>query len=132
MPGPYQRPPYLWIILIQTETNEPRSGICIEPHSGICSYSNIAGVLTFFNEWVRDCAVRFGGSGMLGDIEEVEGRQSKRPGGANGRHGGKGKEFKYQVVGKGRRITEGDRHGGIGVASSEERAGPEDCRHRGI
>ena len=67
---------------------------------------------------------------MSGDIEEVEGRQSKGPGGANGRHCGKGEAFKDQDVGEGRRIEEGDdRYGGIGVDSSAERAGPEDCRH---
>ena len=69
---------------------------------------------------------------MLGDMQEVEGRQSMSPGGANGRHGGIGEEYKDQDVGKGRRIEEGDRYGGIGVDSSEERAGPEDCRHTGI
>ena len=47
-----------------------------------------------------------------------------------GGRGGKGEEFKDQHVGKGRRIEEGDdRHGGTGVDSSSERAGPEDCRH---
>ena len=55
--GPYQRPTYLLIIPFQNEIIEPRSGICIEPHSGICSYSDIAVVQTFLDEWVRDCVV---------------------------------------------------------------------------
>ena len=69
---------------------------------------------------------------MLGDIEEVDGRQGKGPGRANWRYGGLSDESKDQDVGKGRRIEEGDRHGGIGDDSSEERAGSEDCRHTGI
>ena len=86
-PGPYQRPAYLLIIHIQTKTIEPRSGICIEPHSGICSYSDIAVVQTFLDEWVRDCVVGVGASGTFGDIEEVEGRQSKGQGQEKGRYG---------------------------------------------
>ena len=64
-------------------------------------------------------------------FEEVGG-QGESPGGASGRIGGIGEEFKDQDVGKGRRIQEGERYGGIGVDSSEERAGSEDCRHTGI
>ena len=98
-PGPYQRPPHWFAIFIQAEAIAPRSCICFEPHSGICSYSDIAGVQTMLDEWVRDCVVGVGGSGMLGDIEEVEGMQSKGPGGANGRYGGIGEEYKDQDVG---------------------------------
>ena len=85
-------------MILQTESIEPRSGICID------SYSDISFVQDLLDEWVRGCVVGVGGSGMLGDIEEFQGRQSKGPGGANGRHGGKGEEFKDQGVGKGRRI----------------------------
>ena len=126
-PEPYQRSPHFFIIIIQN------SGICIEPRSGMCIDSDIACVQTLFGEKGRVCVVGVGGSGMVGDVAEVEGRQSKDPGGANGRHGGRGEEFKDQHVGKGRRIEEGeDRYGGTGVDSSAERTGPEDFMHIGI
>ena len=41
-------------------------------------------------------------------------------------------EYNDQDVGKGRRIEEDDRHGGTGLDSSEEKAGPDDCRTGGI
>ena len=93
----------------------------------MCIDSDIAGAQTCLDEWVRDCVVGVRVSGLLGDTEETEGRQSKGPGGANGRRGGRGEEFKDQHVGKGRIIEEGDdRYGGMEVDSSMERVGPED------
>ena len=69
---------------------------------------------------------------MLGRVD-VGGSRDKSSGGASGGRGGKGEEFKDQHVGEGRRIDEDDdRYGWIGVDSSAERAGPEDCGTSGV
>ena len=57
----------------------------------------------------------------------VGGFRDKRPGGASGGRGGKGEEYHEQHVGKVWKFEEGgDRNGGIGVDSSEEKLGKED------
>ena len=63
---------------------------------------------------------------------DVGGSRDESSGGAAGGRGGKGEEYNDQDVGKGRRIEEDDRHGGIGLDSSVDKVGPEDCRTRGL
>ena len=54
-------------------------------HSGMSCVqdfdSNISCVQIVLDNWIAECVVGVKGSGMSGDIEEVEGRQSKGPGG---------------------------------------------------
>ena len=69
--------------------------------------------------------------GWLGRVD-VGGSRDEGSGGSSGGRGGKGEEYNNQYVGKGRRIEEDARHGGIGLDSSVDKVGPEDCRTGGI
>jgi hypothetical protein len=131
------------------ETIAPHSGIThvdsvcetIEPHSGIVDFENIdigrsetvslAKTQAFLNEFLKECQEGVGGfdsgciggvgfGGMLGRFD-VGGDRDESSGGASGERGGKGKEYKDQDVGKGRRIEEDDRHGGSGLIGGKGR-----------
>ena len=105
-----------------------QTNMCTDFHEDIA----LAEAQMLLDECLRSCD---GVGGLQVDVVtgfEGVGGQGEIPGGASGRIGGIGEECKDQVVGKGRRIEEGDRYGGIGVDSSEERAGSEDCSHTGI
>ena len=83
----------------------------------------------FLNEFLKECQDGVGGfdseciggvgfGGMLGRFD-VGGYRDSSSGGASGERGGKGKEYKDQDVGKGRRIEEGGRNDGGSDSSVE-------------